>query len=122
MRADIAIVGGGYTGLWTAFHLKQADPGADVVLLEADICGSGPSGRNGGFMYGLWEDFEVLADLFGTKEAARVGHASERAVDLAVDLFRKADIDIWFRRAGHLTVSTSPVFDGALEEFRQLQS
>jgi len=122
VRADIAIVGGGYTGLWTAFHLKQADPGADVVLLEADICGSGPSGRNGGFMYGLWEDFEVLADLFGTKEAARVGHASERAVDLAVDLFRKADIDIWFRRAGHLTVSTSPVFDGALEEFRQLQS
>ena len=66
VQADVAIVGGGYTGLWTAFHLKQADPGADVVLLEADICGGGPSGRNGGFMYGLWEDFPVLVDLFGT--------------------------------------------------------
>jgi len=122
VRADVAIVGGGYTGLWTAFHLKQADPGADVVLLEADICGSGPSGRNGGFMYGLWDDFAVLADLFGTQEAARVGHASERAVDLAVDLFREADIDIWLQRAGHLIVSTSPVFDEGLDEIRQLQS
>jgi glycine/D-amino acid oxidase-like deaminating enzyme len=122
VRADVAIVGGGYTGLWTAYHLKQADPGADVVLLEADICGSGPSGRNGGFMYGLWEDFGVLADLFGNDAAARVGHASEAAVDFAADLFRQADIDIWFRRAGHLTVSTSAVFDAALDEFRELQS
>jgi glycine/D-amino acid oxidase-like deaminating enzyme len=122
VRADVAIVGGGYTGLWTAYHLKQADPGADVVLLEADICGSGPSGRNGGFMYGLWDDFAVLAELFGSEEAARVGHASEQAVDLAVELFRSAEIDIWFQRAGHLIVSTSPLFDEALDEFRQLQS
>jgi glycine/D-amino acid oxidase-like deaminating enzyme len=122
VRADVAIIGGGYTGLWTAYHLKQSDPGADVVLLEADICGSGPSGRNGGFLYGLWEDFGALADLFGTEDAARVGHASENAVDLAIDLFRKADIDIWLQRAGHLTVSTSPAFDQALDEYRELQS
>ncbi|MEE8473901.1 MAG: FAD-binding oxidoreductase [Myxococcota bacterium] len=122
VRADVAIVGGGYTGMWTAFHLKQADPGVDVVLLEADICGSGPSGRNGGFMYGLWEDFDALESLFGTEQAARVGHASETAVELAVDLFRKADIDIWFQRAGHLIVSTSPAFDDALDEYRRLQS
>ena len=122
VRADVAIVGGGYTGLWTAFHLKQADPGADVVLLEADICGGGPSGRNGGFMYGLWEDFPVLVDLFGTEDAVRVGQASERAVDLAEDVFREAGIDIWFQRSGHLTVSTSPVFDGAIDEYRRLQS
>jgi glycine/D-amino acid oxidase-like deaminating enzyme len=122
LHADVVIVGGGYTGLWTAFHLKQADPGADVVLLEADICGSGPSGRNGGFMYGLWDDFEVLADLFGTADAARIGRASERAVDLAVEIFDKAEIDIWFQRAGHLIVSTSPFFDGALDEYRDLRS
>jgi len=122
VRADVAIVGGGYTGLWTAFHLKQADPGADVVLLEADICGGGPSGRNGGFMYGLWEDFAVLADLFGTQAAARVGQASENAVDLGEEIFRKAGIDIWFRRSGHLTVSTSPIFDDAIDEYRRLRS
>jgi glycine/D-amino acid oxidase-like deaminating enzyme len=122
VRADVAIVGGGYTGLWTAFQLKQADPSADVVLLEADICGGGPSGRNGGFMYGLWEDFPVLVDLFGTERAVRVGEASERAVDFAEEVFRKADIDIWFQRSGHLNVSTSPVFDEAIDEYRRLQS
>jgi glycine/D-amino acid oxidase-like deaminating enzyme len=122
LRADVAIVGGGYTGLWTAFQLKRADPGAEVVLLEADICGGGPSGRNGGFMYGLWEDFPVLVELFGTEGAVRVGEASERAVDFAEQVFREAGIDIWFRRSGHLTVSTSPVFDGALEAHRELRS
>ena len=122
VHADVAIVGGGYTGMWTAYHLKQADPGAEVVLLEADICGGGPSGRNGGFMYGLWSDFSVLEDLFGAQEAARTCRASETAVDFAVDLFHKADIDIWFKRAGHLNVSTSPMFDDALDEYRELQS
>lgn len=122
VRADVAIVGGGYTGLWTAYHLKRADPGADVVLLEADICGGGPSGRNGGFMYGLFEDFAVLADLFGAEDATRIGRASEAAIDLAIELFHKADIDIWLRRAGHLIVSTSPAFDAGLDEYRQLRS
>jgi glycine/D-amino acid oxidase-like deaminating enzyme len=122
LRADVAIVGGGYTGLWTAFHLKKADPGADIVVLEADICGGGPSGRNGGFMYGLWEDYEGMVDLFGVEGAVRVGEASERAVDLAEDIFREASIDIWFQRSGHLNVSTSPVFDAAIDEYRRLHS
>jgi len=122
LRADVAIVGGGYTGLWTAFHLKKADPGADVVVLEADICGGGPSGRNGGFMYGLWEDYEGMVDLFGVEGAVRVGEASERAVDLAEGIFRDAGIDIWFQRSGHLNVSTSPVFDDAVDEYRRLKS
>jgi glycine/D-amino acid oxidase-like deaminating enzyme len=121
-RADVGIIGGGYTGLWTAFHIKRADPGAEIVLLEADICGSGPSGRNGGFMYGLWEDFPVLVKLFGTEGAVRVGQASERAVDFAEEVFREADIDIWFRRSGHLTVSTSAVFDEAIAAHRELRS
>ena len=121
VRADVVIVGGGYTGLWTAYQLKQADPGIDIVLLEADICGAGPSGRNGGFMYGLWEDYAVLVDLFGTEGAVRIGEASERAVDFAAEVFRKADIDIWFQRSGHLNVSTSPVFDEAIDECRQLE-
>ena len=46
--ADVVILGGGYTGMWTAWSLKERDPGIDVVLLEQDICGGGPSGRNGG--------------------------------------------------------------------------
>ena len=42
-RADVAIVGGGYVGLWTALRIKELDPAADVAILEADICGSGAS-------------------------------------------------------------------------------
>jgi glycine/D-amino acid oxidase-like deaminating enzyme len=108
--------------MWTAFQLKRADPAADVVVLESDICGGGPSGRNGGFMYGLWEDFSVLVDLFGTEDAVRVGQASESAVDLAEAIFREAGIDIWFRRSGHLNISTSPIFDAAIDEYYELRS
>src|ERR1051325_8745070 len=50
--ADVVILGGGYTGMWTAWFLKERDPGLDVVILEQDICGGGPSGRNGGFLNG----------------------------------------------------------------------
>ena len=50
VNADVCIVGGGYTGLWTALQLKDAEPHLDIVLLERDICGSGASGRNGGFL------------------------------------------------------------------------
>ena len=52
--ADVAIVGGGYTGLWTALALRERAPELRVTLLEAEICGHGPSGRNGGFVHGYW--------------------------------------------------------------------
>ena len=49
VKADVCIVGGGFTGLWTALMLKGREPSLEVVLVEADVCGSGASGRNGGF-------------------------------------------------------------------------
>ena len=54
--ADVAIVGGGYTGMWTAYFITEHDPGTRVVLLEQAICGSGPSGRNGGFVTAWWDE------------------------------------------------------------------
>ena len=54
VTADVAIIGGGYTGLWTAYFLTETTPGTRIVVLEADICGGGPSGRNGGFLHGWW--------------------------------------------------------------------
>jgi FAD dependent oxidoreductase len=48
-KTDVCIIGGGFTGLWTALEIKRIAPGTDVTLVEADICGSGASGRNGGF-------------------------------------------------------------------------
>src|SRR3989442_3876518 len=54
VRADACIVGGGYTGMWTALRLKEIDPTLDVALVEADVCGGGASGRNGGVVPSLW--------------------------------------------------------------------
>jgi glycine/D-amino acid oxidase-like deaminating enzyme len=116
LQADVVILGGGYTGMWTALQLKELDPSVEVVLLEADICGSGPSGRNGGFMYGLWEDLAELTRRFGSDEALRTCFAADAMVDDAAQRFADAGIDIWFRRAGHLCVSTSPIYDDALRD------
>ncbi len=108
------VLGGGYTGMWTAWFLKERDPSCDVVLLEADeLCGSGPSGRNGGFCYGLWEDLEALVRFFGEADALRVAHVAQRSVDEIEAWLAERDVDAWFTRAGHLTVATSAAQDGA---------
>jgi hypothetical protein len=81
VRADVCIVGGGYTGLWTAIKLKELEPSADVIVVEADVCGSGASGRNGGFVLSWWAKFNTLKKLCGSDEALRLGWASAQAVD-----------------------------------------
>jgi glycine/D-amino acid oxidase-like deaminating enzyme len=53
LDADVVVLGGGYTGMWAAWHILEAEPAARVVVLEADRCGFGPSGRNGGFVQSL---------------------------------------------------------------------
>ena len=68
--ADIAIVGGGYTGLWTAYFLKQVQPELDVVLVEAKHTGHGASGRNGGWLMGALEGCDAFTDDSGTLPSA----------------------------------------------------
>ena len=114
IATDVVILGGGYTGMWTAWFLKERDPSCDVVLLEADeLCGSGPSGRNGGFCYGMWEDLEALVRFFGDDDALRVAYAAQRSVGEIQSWLADRDVDAWFTRAGHLTVATSAAQDGA---------
>ena len=75
VTADVAVAGGGYLGLWTALRLKELEPSCDVVLLEAGMCGHGPSGRNGGFVNSLWADALVLLESFGRERGAAVYRA-----------------------------------------------
>ena len=77
---DICIVGGGFTGLWTAIRLKEHEPSLDVVLIERDVCGAGASGRNGGCAISWWVLYLRLRDLVGDDEAVRLARASEDAV------------------------------------------
>jgi len=78
--ADVAIVGGGYTGLWTALALAERAPDLRVVLLEADVCGAGPSGRNGGFLHGYWSRLALLRERLGDADALVLARAAEGAI------------------------------------------
>ena len=105
--ADVVIVGGGYLGLWTAWQLKQLEPGLDVVLLEAGTCGHGPSGRNGGFVSTLWDDLPILRDRVGDRRAVDVCRASARAVTAIGTWCADNTVDAWYRAAGTIQVATS---------------
>ena len=72
---DVAIVGGGYTGLWTAYHLKSLAPQLSVAVLEAHVCGHGASGRNGGWlMAALDAEVATLGRLAGPSRALSLIH------------------------------------------------
>ena len=111
-EADVLIAGGGYTGMWTAWHIKRLRPEARVVLCEAEACGEGPSGRNGGFVNGLWFSLPTLRDRFGDGPAIEVARAAQRSVREIEDFCRERGIDAWFQQAGYLQVSTAPAWDG----------
>ncbi len=107
-KVDVAIVGGGFTGLSTAHFLKQASPGLDVALLEGEVIGHGASGRNGGFsmtLFGL--TLSITALRFG-KAKARESHLyMERAVDLLQELISTLGMDCDYEHPGFLRVATS---------------
>jgi glycine/D-amino acid oxidase-like deaminating enzyme len=106
-RAEICVVGGGYTGLWTALQLKRRRPDADIVLIEADICGAGASGRNGGFVMSSWSKFGSLQKLAGTEEALRFCRASEAAIGSIEAFCERRGINAEFSRRGWLWVATN---------------
>jgi glycine/D-amino acid oxidase-like deaminating enzyme len=115
IRVDVAIVGGGYTGLWTALALRERDPGVSVAVLEAEVCGWGPSGRNGGFLNGYWTHLSRLRPVFGDGASLAIAQAAARAIP-AVEAFCAArGDDVWLRRGGYLKVSAAPAQDAAIE-------
>ncbi len=112
-EADVVVMGGGYTGMWTAWFLTEREPGIDVVLLEQGICGGGPSGRNGGFCNGWWEEADLLTEEAGEDGARRTALAAEREVAEIGTWCEEHGVDAWYERSGHLGVSTSEAQDGA---------
>lgn len=112
-RADIAILGGGFVGLWTAIQLKQRDMACDVIVLERDVCGGGASGRNGGMVLSWWPKLASLIKLCGTEEAIRLARASADAIDEIAAFCDAHGIDAQLRRGGFLWTATTPAHVGA---------
>ncbi|HLW96715.1 MAG TPA: FAD-dependent oxidoreductase [Solirubrobacteraceae bacterium] len=103
---DVAIVGAGFTGLWSAYYLKRLQPDLRVSVIEREIAGYGPSGRNGGFVLG---GLVGPAAAFGLRGAA-LAHAvavTNVAVDEIGEVARREAIDCGYLKAGALTVATS---------------
>jgi glycine/D-amino acid oxidase-like deaminating enzyme len=114
---DLAVVGGGYTGLWTALRAKERDPSLEVVLLEADIAGGAASGRNGGFCsasltHGLGNGLARWPADMPTLE--RLGRENLDGIEATL---RRYGIDGEFERTGELDVATE---DWQLAELRAL--
>jgi glycine/D-amino acid oxidase-like deaminating enzyme len=112
LQADVCVVGGGFTGLWTALAAREREPSAHVVVLEADRCGSGPSGRNGGFVHGYWAGLAGARSALGTEAAVALARAGERIIPAV----RALEADVWLREAGMLMVSTTPEQDAAVAD------
>ncbi|HET9675656.1 MAG TPA: FAD-binding oxidoreductase [Gaiellaceae bacterium] len=110
LDADVAIVGGGYCGLWTALALHRRSPELRVVLLEAARCGHGPSGRNGGFLHGYWSMLGWLREVLGDKRALELARAGDRILPAV----RELGEDVWLREAGLLEVATTDEQEASL--------
>ncbi|MBZ9762254.1 FAD-binding oxidoreductase [Mesorhizobium sp. CA8] len=109
IEADVAIVGAGYTGLWTAYYLKKAKPSLRIVLIEREFAGFGASGRNGGWLSGGfgWSREKYL------KTSTRQGvtamqKAMAGCVDEVIRVATEEGIDADIRRVDNLTVATNP--------------
>jgi glycine/D-amino acid oxidase-like deaminating enzyme len=113
--ADVVVIGGGYTGMWSAFFLKERQPDLDVVLVEQDVCGGGPSGRNGGFLNAFYDEAPLLASRFGD-EGRRTVEVAARSIDEIGAWCDGYGVDAWYSAASHLAISTSPGQDRVVEE------
>ncbi|HEX3608452.1 MAG TPA: FAD-dependent oxidoreductase [Solirubrobacterales bacterium] len=114
--ADVVVVGGGYTGMWAVWHIKQLEPEASVVLLEADRCGFGPSGRNGGFCNLMWFSLPNMRERWGAARALAVARAAEDAATGIGEFCESEGVDAWYRHGGYLQVSAAEAHDAVWEK------
>jgi glycine/D-amino acid oxidase-like deaminating enzyme len=107
--ADVAIVGAGYTGLWTAYYLARADPTLRVVVLEAETAGFGASGRNGGWCSALFAASRRAIAAASSRDGVRaLDEAMRHTVDEVGGVAADEGLDIDFAKGGTLSVATRP--------------
>ncbi|MGW6154507.1 NAD(P)/FAD-dependent oxidoreductase [Streptomyces sp. NPDC055144] len=118
-RCDLLVVGGGYSGLWTALLAKERDPGRDVVLLEGQEVGWAASGRNGGFCAASLTHGVANGLARWPGEIGKLEELGDRNLDAIEDAVARYSIDCDFERTGELDVATEPHQVTELREFHQ---
>jgi glycine/D-amino acid oxidase-like deaminating enzyme len=117
-EADVVIVGAGYTGLWTAYYLKLADPTLRIVMLEAEVSGFGASGRNGGWVTGFFSGpRRAYRPRVGGESYLALQRAMFETVDEVGRVLEQRAIDADFVKGGHLAVALN---DAQLTRLREL--
>ena len=108
-QVDVAIVGAGFTGLWTAYYLLRADPSLRVVVLEREVAGFGASGRNGGWCSALFPtSWEALAAASARSEAVRMQRTMNATVDHVGEILTDEGIDAHWSKGGTIELARSP--------------
>ena len=107
-RADLAVVGGGYTGLWTALRAKERDPGRDVLLLEGASTGWAASGRNGGFVSASLTHGRSNGERHLPREVDRLDELGQENLDAFEETVARYGWDCAWERTGSLTLATEP--------------
>ncbi|MFI5661076.1 NAD(P)/FAD-dependent oxidoreductase [Streptomyces sp. NPDC051684] len=120
-NADVVIVGGGYTGLWTAYYLKKAAPFLRITVLEQKFCGYGASGRNGGWLYNGIAGRDRYAKLHGHDAAVRLQQAMNETVSEVIDVARAESIDADIHHGGVLEVAYTPAQLARLKSFHETE-
>jgi glycine/D-amino acid oxidase-like deaminating enzyme len=119
IQADVAIIGGGYTGLSAALNLKEA--GVDVVLLERDYCGKGASGRNEGHLTPtIGKDLPTLVKYVGQERAIEFARFADRAVEYTESIFQKYQIDCDYKPVGNVVAGLHPKHRDPLKNMADL--
>ena len=122
-EADVVIVGGGYTGLWTAYYLLQRDPTLSVTVLEAHEVGFGASGRNGGWCSALLPmTLDAMAGTHGTDSAVRLQREMHATVGEVGRVVEREGIECHFAHGGSITMARNTAQRERLEDHvRHLQ-
>ncbi len=115
-EVDVAVIGAGYTGLWTAYYLKRRNPDIRIAVLESQVAGFGASGRNGGWCSALLPmGFEAMAATHGRDAATRMQRAMNDAVDEVGRVVAAEGIDCDYAKGGTLRSSRNPAHTGRLQ-------
>ena len=124
LDADVAIAGAGYTGMWTAYYLSQADPGLRIVLCEREIAGFGASGRNGGWCSALFPaSLGKLERMAGADAATAMYRAMQATVDEVGRVAAAEGIDCHFAKGGTVEFARSEVqLERAAEDVAEARS